>query len=80
MSYWRVSLSNKQHNGDFVAGNIIRAGSKLEHLLNMHGMRVIYLLVVHRILYGGLGKKSPDYRASDPEGTLKHRIKIAHTR
>ena len=30
--------------------------------------------------YGGPGKKSPDYRASDPEGTLKHRIKIAHTR
>ena len=30
------------------------------------------------ILYGGTGQKSPDYRASDPEGTLKHRIKIAH--
>ena len=23
-------------------------------------------------IYGGPGKKSPDYRASDPEGTLKH--------
>jgi hypothetical protein len=31
-------------------------------------------------LYGGPGQKSPDYRASDAEGTLKSRIKIAYTR
>jgi hypothetical protein len=31
-------------------------------------------------VYGGPGQKSPDYRASDAEGTLKSRIKIAHTR
>jgi len=30
--------------------------------------------------YEGPGQKSPDYRASDAEGTLKSRIKIAHTR
>jgi hypothetical protein len=35
---------------------------------------------VNVLHYGGPGKKSPDYRASDAEGTLKHRIKIAHTR
>jgi hypothetical protein len=30
--------------------------------------------------YGGPGQKSPDYRASDAEGTLKSRIEIARTR
>jgi hypothetical protein len=30
--------------------------------------------------YGGPGQKSPDYSASDPEGTLKDQIKIAYTR
>ena len=31
-------------------------------------------------LCGGPGQKSQDYSTSDPEGTLKHWIKIAHTR
>jgi hypothetical protein len=31
-------------------------------------------------MYEGPGQKSPDYRASDAEGTLKGRIKIARTR
>jgi hypothetical protein len=30
--------------------------------------------------YGGPGQKYGDYRPSDAEGPLKHRIKIAHTR
>jgi hypothetical protein len=30
--------------------------------------------------YGGPGQKSQDYSASEPEGTLKHQIKIVHTR
>jgi hypothetical protein len=30
--------------------------------------------------YEGPGQKSPDYRASDAEGTLKRRIKIAYIR
>jgi hypothetical protein len=31
------------------------------------------------LVYGGPGQRSWDYSASSPEGTLKHRIKIAHT-
>jgi hypothetical protein len=30
-----------------------------------------------KVRYGGPGQKSPDYRASDAEGTLKRRIKTA---
>jgi hypothetical protein len=30
--------------------------------------------------YGGPGQKSQDYSASDPEGALKHQIKIVYIR
>ena len=32
------------------------------------------------VLYGGPGQKSPEFRATDAEVPLNHRIKIAHAR
>jgi hypothetical protein len=64
------------------SGATLRLNKTLPDVLK--GPKISYHLhyrLLHIVdLYGGPGQKSPDYRASDAEGTLKSRIKIAHTR
>jgi hypothetical protein len=56
--------------------------SHMDVVVLLSAFRALPTATVERLsrTYEGPGQKYGDYRASDPEGPLKHRVKIVHTR